>query len=425
VSSPVRGTAFAEWIGDRQITSLGTNDGATPIAFQKWHKFKESFAPELVAQAIQDSPMPVHSCYDPFGGSGTTALTCQMLGVDSATTEVNPFLVDVIRAKLAAYDIDAITRTLASVRRMARRTPVDPYDRFSALPQTFLPPGRNGRWLFDEGAAASLASILAAIDRVARAEEARLFRIVLAGILAEVSNITINGKGRRYRRGVHFGTRTGEEVHQLFADRAGRALRDIIKFSDRPRPLADVNQGDARLVIPPRPIDLSVFSPPYPNSFDYTDVYNLELWMLGYLTDPSENQSLRRATLSSHVQVSREFASAPQGSDRLLEIVAGLEKVASDLWSPWLPRMIGAYFADLLDVLQRIRPNLAEGGQVWIVVGDSRYARTTIPVAGILQDLAAHHQWTVLRAEPIRHMRSSAQQGGTAELPESLLILQT
>ena len=31
------------------------------------------------------------------------------------------------------------------------------------------------------------------------------------------------------------------------------------------------------------PHDLAVFSPPYPNSFDYTDVYNVELWAMGYL----------------------------------------------------------------------------------------------------------------------------------------------
>jgi len=36
------------------------------------------------------------------------------------------------------------------------------------------------------------------------------------------------------------------------------------------------------------PVDAAIFSPPYPNSFDYTDVYNLELWVLGYLDDASE-----------------------------------------------------------------------------------------------------------------------------------------
>lgn len=58
--------------------------------------------------------------------------------------------------------------------------------------------------------------------------------------------------------------------------------------------------------------DLAVFSPPYPNSFDYTDVYNIELWTLGYIRDAASNQRLRSATLSSHVQIGRKFCTLLQ-----------------------------------------------------------------------------------------------------------------
>ena len=54
------------------------------------------------------------------------------------------------------------------------------------------------------------------------------------------------------------------------------------------------------------PFDLILFSPPYPNSFDYTDIYNLELWVLGYLASAEDNLTLRRATLRSHVQIKRD-----------------------------------------------------------------------------------------------------------------------
>ena len=111
---------FAKWTGGRKVPSLGTNDGARPIAFQSWHHFKEAFAPELVAHAVRSSPVTVARCIDPFGGSGTTALACQMLGVASTTVEVNPFLADVIRAKLTHYDCDDLVRQLAAIRRIKR-----------------------------------------------------------------------------------------------------------------------------------------------------------------------------------------------------------------------------------------------------------------------------------------------------------------
>ncbi len=91
---------FEEWTQGRTITSLGTNAGADELPFQTWRNFKEAYAPELIARAVEESEIPVVRCVDPFGGSGTTALACQFLGVYPTIIEVNPFLADLIEAKL-------------------------------------------------------------------------------------------------------------------------------------------------------------------------------------------------------------------------------------------------------------------------------------------------------------------------------------
>ena len=39
---------FDEWTQGRALRSIGTNHGATPLAFQHWHKFKEAFAPPCI-----------------------------------------------------------------------------------------------------------------------------------------------------------------------------------------------------------------------------------------------------------------------------------------------------------------------------------------------------------------------------------------
>ena len=89
---------FDEWTQGRALRSIGTNHGATPLAFQHWHKFKEAFAPEIVHAAVERSGIPVETVLDPFGGSGTTALASQFLGRHPVTSEVNPYLADVIEA---------------------------------------------------------------------------------------------------------------------------------------------------------------------------------------------------------------------------------------------------------------------------------------------------------------------------------------
>src|SRR5262249_202378 len=134
-------------------------------------------------------------------------------------------------------------------------------------------------------------------------------------------------------------------------------------------------------------IDLSVFSPPYPNSFDYTDVYNLELWTLRYLKRPEDNLRLRLATLSSHVQIKRAYSEMPNRSPLLRRTVKKLTAKTDGLWDARIPDMVGGYFADLSKVIVGIRQRLTPRGQIWMVVGDSRYAECACPWRKLFRNL--------------------------------------
>jgi hypothetical protein len=421
-TSQPRSSLFAEWLGDRDQPSLGTNGGRAPLAFQSWHRFKEAFAPELVYRAIAESPIPVSSCLEPFGGSGTTALTAQFLGVPSTTVEVNPFLADVIRAKLSMYNVDDLSTAIVELREAVRTSDVT-LELWNYLPPTFIEPGVNTRWLFDSAIAIRIARLVAAIHLVDDEATKRLFRVLLGGILVEVSNVVVSGKGRRYRRNWQERRRSPVDVDRLFFSRALTALSDIHRYSGRPDVPGVVITGDAREVSLGDEHDLMVCSPPYPNSFDYTDVYNLELWLLGYLTVPTDNAALRRSTLSSHVQLQRAYASPPAHSATLERVIHELDAARPSLWSPWLPDMVGAYFADLLRVLRRVRTHLRPASTAWIVVGDSRYAGIPVPTSLILTELASADGWEIAHLEPFRAMKSSAQQGHR-EIDETLVVLQ-
>src|SRR4051812_22836967 len=68
-----------------------SNVEAQDLPFQRWYRFKEAFSPRFVLAAIASLDRRPRTCVDPFGGSGTTALTSQFLGIRPATIEVNPF----------------------------------------------------------------------------------------------------------------------------------------------------------------------------------------------------------------------------------------------------------------------------------------------------------------------------------------------
>jgi hypothetical protein len=424
MATPQRLVTFEDWTQRRLIASLGTNAGSQAVPFQSWRHFKEAFAPELVERAFSESKIPVTRCLDPFGGSGTTALACQFLGVHPITVEVNPFLADLIRSKLAIYDSDALARDFGRIVTSAIAAKGDVDEVFGHAPATFVEPGVKYRWIFDYEVAERIAAWLQAVRQLSNVLHRRFFKVLLGGILVDVSNVVISGKGRRYRGNWESRRKDGRRVDQLFCDFVETAVYEVHSHVRRPCTSSEVFCADSRKLLQQRvPCDLAVFSPPYPNSFDYTDVYNVELWTLGYLKSVKSNRLLRASTLSSHVQTAREFAPPPAGSRKLGTALKRLKEKRSELWNRNLPEMVGAYFTDLLAVLSGIHRSLATRGRVWIVVGESRYGHVQIETAEILVQLLPANGWRVEGLEDCRSMRSSPQHGGRTELAETLLIL--
>lgn len=416
------GDSFEAWTRGRMASSVSTNAGADHLPFQRWHRFKEAFSPELIAQAVRESPIPVRRLADPFGGCGTTALTCQFLGIAPVTIEVNPFLADLIAAKLETYHVPELLSALTRVARTATASRSRGAAMIRTLPRTFVEPGVKNRWLYDLPVLIQIARLREAIEAESNPVVARLFRVLLGGLMVEFSNASVSGKGRRYRSNWQERRVDPTCVLPTFADAVAAAIVEIGACSTRPTSEGTVLKGDSRILLTGvGPVDQITCSPPYPNSFDYTDVYNLELWMLGYLTSFDDNRELRQSTLSSHVQISRDFAPAPR-CRRLDATMKALLEAQDNLWDWRIPAMVGAYFADLLGLMRSCATLLPLKGQAWFVVGDSQYAGIHVQVAKVLADLAPSVGLKVERMEPFRSMRVSPQQSGRHQLSEDLVV---
>lgn len=407
------------------MPTVGTNVGAAVLPFQSWRRFKEAFAPELVERALSETAGTVRHIVDPFGGSGTTALAAQFLGVMPTTIEVNPFLADLIEAKIAPIDFDMAAEAFGwIVDHVANgHEPRKPF--FQGAPATFVEPGENGRYIFSRAVARRLLAYRAVVDKVRDTACRRLFRVILASTAIPASNVVVSGKGRRYRRGWQDREDEPEIVDNLFRDGFLQAIYDLRLFAARRCLNYRVLRGDARLLIDETgPHDLAVFSPPYPNSFDYTDVYNVELWALGYLDSQQASTQLRHSTLRSHVQILRHLGRGTVTSVKLETTIDALREVRPELWNPHIPEMIGAYAEDMAIVLDKLGARLRPRGRVYMVVGDSRYAGVDVPVAAILTEIAPSFGYEVVELEPCRSMRSSPQQGGRHELRETLIVFE-
>ena len=416
--------SFSSWTGNRKPKSLGTNAGAAPLAFQNWRRIKEAFAPELIARAVAETTAslgrPVRTCIDPFSGSGTTPLACQFLGVIPTAIEVNPFLSDLIEAKLIPVNGQTVAARLSEI--LATTRVHDPASFYRGAPPTFVEPGVKGRYLFSHDVASRIASLLDAILDIEDVELRRFFRVLLGSAAVEVCNATVSGKGRRYRKNWETRQSTPFDLDNIFVRSVQAAVYDSVRYARRQTLLYTLIRGDALRVLETiEDMDLAVFSPPYPNSFDYTDVYNIELWILRYLWRSEDNTQLRMRTMRSHVQIKREMAI--EAPPPIVQESIKCLRTAQRLWNPWIPEMIGAYFSDLTSTMKVLRRMLPDRGRVYTVLGDSRYAGIHVPVIEGFASRASELGFDVLSIESLASKRTSPQHGGREELGESLLTL--
>ncbi|ECL5469509.1 hypothetical protein LQL31_004559 [Salmonella enterica subsp. enterica serovar Newport] len=415
---------FEEWINNRNLPYWGTNFGTEAIAFQRWRHFKEAYAPEIVKRALSESEIPVKNCLDPFGGSGTTALACQFLGVVPTTIEVNPYLSDLIKAKLEFYDFSTLSKDLGAVIKRSYSITINIDIIRESLPPTFIEPGVKGRWIFDIECAIRIFKILAAINELDNSKNKNLFKVLLGGILIDISNVKIDGKGRKYKNNWINNRVDPVKVDKIFQVSVTNAISDITMYQQRKSLDYKLLTGDSRkLINETSDIDLCIFSPPYPNSFDYTDVYNVELWVLGYLKNAFDSSKLRKNTLSSHVQTKRVYSLPPKASKSLDLTMKELENVRNNLWNKDIPSMVGAYFHELISMIETIKYKMSTNSKLWMIVGDSKYQGIYVPVATILVELAIGLGFSVDTVEAFRSMRSSVQQGGRKDLKETLIVL--
>ena len=190
----------------------------------------------------------------------------------------------------------------------------------------------------------------------------------------------------------------------------------------------EIKQGDTRILlktIAKDSVDLIIFSPPYLNSFDYSDIYRPELFLSKFIQSNEELKELRKQTLRSHVQCKWNNKDS-SNSTWVATIVQKLEAKKDSLWNANIPQMVSSYFYDMATVLQESYRIARDNSQLWFVVSTSAYAGIEIPVDLILADIATSFGWNLDSVNALRNLRTSSQcideNKQKVKLRESLII---
>ena len=171
-----------------------------------------------------------------------------------------------------------------------------------------------------------------------------------------------------------------------------------------------------------------IFSPPYANCFDYTEIYKLELWFGDFVNEYSDLKKLRMKSLRSHlngVDLNTEDIEL-KTVDFLERLIPVIEE--KELWSKKIPNMIRFYFHDMFTLLEECYRVLEDESFCSIIVSNSAYGGVIVPTDLILADYAEQIGFEVDKIEVDRYIITSSQQyEATKEnkqfLRESLICL--
>lgn len=189
-----------------------------------------------------------------------------------------------------------------------------------------------------------------------------------------------------------------------------------------------IENGDARKTLKSKntfeSFKLCVTSPPYLNTFDYTDIYRPELFLGKFVNSSAELYDLRLKTVRSHIQAQWKNPEATDFGRFYNNVVKHLKENPDKLMHKRIPMMVQAYFEDMRDILVKLRTKAAEGAQVWLVVSNSAYANEEIPVDLIIADIGSRVGWDLREVGVMRKInkRKTVHSPDITELRESVVI---
>lgn len=418
----------------RSITTSVADKGRPILG---WFFYKEAFASAFVQQIAQERPLPHDAqVLDPFGGIGTVPFVCQTLGIRAVSVDMSPLPVFIANTKLQAARRDCSQELLAlaaeAIGAMKDSSDTRRHPDVSIWAKAF-----------DDEVASGLLDALELIQSrrssgAHAADVCDIAHLALLCVAEEVSHAVKDGTSLRLREpGRRLGragvTKTVQDLKESFQQQVRAMACDLHDFRkdllDDGLAFKVANQsrvGDARLLsemFGAGTVDLVVTSPPYPNRYDYSSIYALEL-LLGFVRDRAELRSLRFDLFRSHLEA--PWPESINGLTPAVEEILACLYVAG-MSSPRVFKMILGYFADIASTLDQLMVVMRPGAAAHFVVGNVRIEGQMVPVDLILADIALQAGFRVESIRIARYKGTNSQQSkkfGAGRLRESVVVFE-
>jgi len=409
------------------LSKIASFEQSKDFPRHRWYYFKEGFSPLLVDFAIKKNNIKENDLIiDIFSGSGTVPLVSSTANINSIGFEVNPFMTFVAKTKLLNTKESTFKFYFDKIVNGIKEEETSNLENYS----TFCDNGKNDKWLFNKSVLRGFEGGWK-ITKDIPCNVAKLYRLALVSATMMNSNAVKDGKCLRYKNNWKELSYSKKSLLENLKENCDLISEDLknTKISK----VATILEGDVRkkLKTVKSKFKLCITSPPYLNSFDYSDIYRPELFLCKYVSNNIGLGKLRLSTLRSHMQINWELPKKSKFGGIYHNCFSELLEQKDLLWNNRIPIMIQAYFEDIENLLIELKQKAEKTAQLWIVVSTSAYAGIEIPVDLIIADISTKNGWELEAINTIRHMRNSTQNaqkyldgiGSVKRLRESIVIL--
>jgi tRNA G10 N-methylase Trm11 len=355
-----------------------------------WLRLTPAYSVHLVSSLLDTHQEKYPVILDPFCGTGTTALVCAQKGIESDTTDINPFLTWLTRTKTKSYKTEEI-ETFRQVSNLV-------VERMLASEQqtVWIPPLHQIEKWWDEHTLGLLSCAMHTINTVEKSISENvvdLLKITFCRLLIDRANISFGHQSMSFKKNRN----STLPLLQLLEDETILSWKQAVSTISDTAYSQVISQPqvllcDARNLstkLEPNRYTCVITSPPYPNRMSYIRELRPYMYWLGYL------QNARDAGVLDWKAIGGTWGCATSNVGKwnpeyemkipyedFYEII---NKIAQK--SELLSRYIHKYFYDMVQHSEELFQVVRPGGFIHYVVGNSKFYDVVLPVESIFARL--------------------------------------
>lgn len=364
--------------------------------------YKESFNPNIL-KYLEDTKKK--SILDPFSGTGSSFMSNLTNDAICYAFDTNPLSIEIIKAKLIKIDT-TFYKKITSLVELFNTSNIkkykfpewEPYCKYASQEKYDI--------------VQSFINYFSQLDEISY----RFVKYLVISNLQEIFDYKRDGNGIKFRESKLSIDNTIDYLKKLVIN----ALSEKKKFDKNNKRTINICFGSSIIEDFNFNVDIVITSPPYCNMFDYLEVYKMELWTSGLISNSDEWKTYKKNAMRSNqnANINDDDVYSPILKNRITR----LEEKSTDIRTI---KMIKNYFYDMNALLAKVSKIINEKSKFYIVVGNSFYSGVSIPSDEIIAELAHKHDFKVNKLIIARKLSTSSQQLSILKNSEKLYLRET